>query len=171
MLPVIQIGPGIIQTSVVALITALWLGAWVGERECARRGINANEASNVVGLGVTVVFVSARIVFVLQNLPVYANAWPQAFSLSPNALSLDYGAILGLLAVYAYVQKRNIPLARFADALAPGALIAAAILAFGQFLSGDGYGMPAALPWSIELWGKHVIPFNCTTVLLPSAVC
>jgi phosphatidylglycerol---prolipoprotein diacylglyceryl transferase len=154
MLPVIQIGPAIIQTSILALIIALWLGAWVGERECKRRGINANEAWNLVGLGVAVTLLSARIVFVLQNIPVYANDWGPAFALTPNALSLDYGAIAGLIAGYAYIQRRNIPLARFADALAPGGLIAAAIIAFGQFLGGDGYGMPAALPWSIQLWGQ-----------------
>jgi phosphatidylglycerol---prolipoprotein diacylglyceryl transferase len=154
MLPIIQIGPATIQTSVLALIIALWLGAWVGERECKRRGINANEAWNIIGLGVAVTLVSARSVFVLQNIPVYANDWAQALALTPNALSLDYGAVAGLLAGYAYSQRRNIPRARFADALAPGALIAAAIIAFGQFLSGDGYGMPAALPWSIQLWGQ-----------------
>lgn len=154
MLPVIQIGPVTIQSLVLASIVALWLGTTAAERACRQRALDPNDAWNVVALALAVTFFSARLVFVLQNLPVYAGDWRQAFSPTPNALSLDYGAIFGLVAGYAYIQRRAIPLAPFADALAPGALVALAVIACGQFLSGDGYGMPTKIAWGIFIWGE-----------------
>jgi prolipoprotein diacylglyceryltransferase len=37
--------------------------------------------------------------------------------------------------------------------LTPGLLVLAGGLALADLASGDGYGSPASLPWSIELWG------------------
>lgn len=154
MLPVIRIGPAIIQSSVLALIIALWLGASIAERVCKRRGLDGGEVWNVTALGVAATLVLARLIFVLQNIPIYAGDPVGIFSLTPGALSLDYGIVFGLLAVYGYIQRRHIPLARFADAVAPGALIAIAIIAFGQFLSGDGYGTTTTLFIGVPMWGE-----------------
>lgn len=158
MLPVIHLGPAAIQSFVLALLVALWVGSFVSERACQRRGIDGNAVWNVVGIGVVVTIVSARIVFALQNWGVYANDVAQILSPTPSALSLDYGALCGIIAAYAYIQRRKIPFARFADALAPGALIAIALIAFGQFLSGDAFGTPTDLPWDVSFWGDLVHP-------------
>lgn len=158
MLPVIQIGPAAIQSLALALLIALWLGTTSAERACKRRGIDANEAWNVVGIGVPATIISARLVFVLQNWNAYANNLSQIFSLTPSALSLDYGTLIGLIITSAYIRWRKIPFARFADALAPGALTAIAIVALGQFLSGDAYGTPTDLPWAVSFWGELLHP-------------
>lgn len=158
MLPVIQIGPAAIQSLTLALLIALWLGTTIAERACQARGIDANQVWNVVGIGVPATMISARIVFVLQNWNAYANNLSQIFSLTPSALSLDYGALIGFIVAYAYIRWRKIPFARFADALAPGALTAIAIIAFGQFLSGDAYGTPTDLPWAVSFWGELLHP-------------
>lgn len=158
MFPIIQIGPAVIQSFILALLIALWLGTSIAERECKHRGIDGNEAWNVIALASATTIVSARIVFVLQNWNVYANDLAQIVSLTPNALSLDYGALIGIVAAYTYIRWRKIPFARFADALAPGALIAIAIVAIGQFLSGDAYGTPADLPWAVSFWGERLHP-------------
>ncbi len=158
MLPIIQIGPAIIQSFTLALLVALWLGTYLTERECKQREIDGNEAWNFVALAVATTLISARIVFVLQNWNAYANNLTQIFSLTPSALSLDYGMLLGLGVALAYIRWRKISFVRFADALAPGALIAIAIIAFGQFLSGEAYGTPTDLPWAVSFWGERLHP-------------
>jgi phosphatidylglycerol---prolipoprotein diacylglyceryl transferase len=156
MYPVIHIGPATTPTAFVALIAALWVGTTMVERECKRCGLAArsDDAWTIVMLAAAVAMVTARIVYVGQNLPAYASDWTEIFSLTPSTLSLDYGSIFGLVAAYAYVQHRQIPLARIADAFAPGALVALAIFAFGQFLSGDAYGATTNVPWAIDLYGE-----------------
>lgn len=158
MFPIIQIGPVAIHSLILALLVALWLGTYIAERECKRCNLDGNEVWNIVALAVVATVLSARLVFVFQNWGVYANDLAQIVSLTPNALSLDYGALIGIVAAYAYLRWRKIPLARFADALAPGALIAIAIIAIGQFLSGDAYGTPTDLPWAVSFWGERLHP-------------
>ena len=154
MYPVIHIGPATIQTAFVALIAALWLGTTIAERECKRRGLKSDDVWNIVMIVGAVTLVTARLVYVGQNLPAYESDWTEIFSLTAGTLSLDYGAVFGLVAAYAYVQHRQIPRVRFADAFAPGALAALAIFAFGQFLSGDAYGATTHVPWAVDLYGE-----------------
>jgi len=158
MLPVIQIGPASIQSFVLALLLAIWVGTFLAERQCKRLGIDANHVWNVVGIAIAVTVVSARIVFALQNWGVYANDLAQILSPTPSALSFDYGAVLGIFAAYTFIRWRRIPLARLSDALAPGALAALTIVACGQFLSGDAYGTPADLLWAVSFWGELLHP-------------
>jgi len=165
MLPVIHLGPVTMQSLTLALLIAVWLGAFVSERACKNKSLAPDHAWNVVGIGVAATLFSARAIFVSQNFAAYVNDLAQILSPTPNALSLDYGIILGCLAALAYVQWRNIPLAPFADALAPGALAAIAVIAFGQFLSGDAYGTPTDWPWAISLWGEPIHPVQLYDVL------
>ncbi|CAG0947761.1 Phosphatidylglycerol--prolipoprotein diacylglyceryl transferase [Anaerolineae bacterium] len=153
MLPVIRIGPAAMQSSALALIAALWLGAFVAEREFKRRGLRGDDAWNSVAIAVAVTLVTARLVYVAQNLDTYADAWIEIFAPVPGTLALEFGAVFGILAILGYFQHRRLDFKRVADALAPGALVACAIIAIGQFLSGDAFGTPAELPWSIVLWG------------------
>jgi phosphatidylglycerol---prolipoprotein diacylglyceryl transferase len=158
MLPVIHIGSAAIQSIVLALLIAVWLSAYVSERACQSKGIAPDHAWNIVGIGVAATIFSARTIFVLQNWGAYANDGLQILSPTPNALALDDGMLLGGGVALAYSRWRKIPFARFADALAPGALAAIAVIAFGQFLSGDAYGTPTDLPWAISLWGEPIHP-------------
>ncbi len=176
MYPVIHIGPAVIQSPILALIAALWLGAYVAERECKRRQLNAEDVWNVVGIAAVATVIAARLIYVMQNFSAYASDPLQIFSPTPGTLSLGFGAIFGLMAAYAFahrhlaesdstraasmpmtmrdIQRHGIPPALFFDALAPGALIAMAVFAIGQLLGGDAYGTPSNLPWSVFLWGE-----------------
>jgi phosphatidylglycerol:prolipoprotein diacylglycerol transferase len=154
MYPVIQIGPATMQSSVLAFILALWLGTFAAERECKPRGIKGDDAWNFVFVAAAATIFFARLIYVLQNWDVYASNWLDIFSPTPGTLALGYGAAFAIVPAYAYIQRRKIPLARFADALAPGALLAMALIALGQFLSGDAFGEPTDLPWGIWMWGE-----------------
>jgi phosphatidylglycerol:prolipoprotein diacylglycerol transferase len=163
MLPVIQIGPAAIQTSLLALVAAIWLGGMVAEREAKKRTLNGDVVWNLISIGAIVTLIAARLVYVVQNFSAYAGDPLQIFSPAPGTLALGYGAIFGALAAYAYTQRKKtlaphasagVPHARLLDAMALGALVAIAIFSFGQFLSGDAYGTPTNLPWAIFLWGE-----------------
>jgi phosphatidylglycerol:prolipoprotein diacylglycerol transferase len=158
MLPVIQIGPAALQSMMLAMLLALWLGSFIAERECNRRGIPGNQVWNIIAIAVAVSILFARIIFVLQHWSIYAAAPLQIFSLTPTALAIEYGTLFGIFAAYVYVLWRDIPLARFADAVTPGALVAIFIFAIGQFLSGDAFGAPTTLPWAVAFFGTLVHP-------------
>ncbi len=162
MYPVIHVGPAAIQSSILALIVALWVGAELAERGWKRRlagpeGKSAPQGEvvwNVIALVIAATLIAGRLVYVGQNQGVYAADPLQILSPTPGALSPGPGAVVGILAGLAYVQRRRVPLLSLLDALAPGILAAIGIIALGQFLSGDAYGMPTDLPWAVFLWGE-----------------
>ncbi len=154
MLPVIRVGPAVIQSAVIAALAAFYLGAYVTERECKRRGMRGDDAWNSIGIGAAVMLVAGRLVYAAQNLSAYAADPLQLLAPAPGTLAFYPGAIFGALAAYAYIQRRGVPGARFLDALAPGALSAAALFALGQFLAGDAYGTATNAPWAIFLWDE-----------------
>lgn len=154
MMPVIRVGPAAMQTASLAFILALWVGAFIAEREARRRHLRGDEVWTMLTLFLFVTVILARLLFVAQNLDAYVIDWTEIFSLSPNTLVIEYGALGGLAAVAIYVWWKRIPFARFADALAIGILVAWIIFAVGQFLSGDGYGTPTNVPWAIQFLGE-----------------
>ncbi|MBI5032024.1 MAG: prolipoprotein diacylglyceryl transferase [Chloroflexi bacterium] len=172
MMPIIQVGPASIQSLVLALLIAIWLGASITERQAKRRGIRSDDVWNIMLIGIAATILFGRIVFILQNSMIYASQPFDMFSLTASALSLDYGIAGGAIAAYTYVVWRNISFARFADALAPGALIALAIITIGQLLNGDAIGTPTDLPWAISLWGdlRHPVQIYLAMITLIGAI-
>jgi len=145
MLPVIHIGPAAIQSSILALIAAIWLGATIAEGEAKKRGLRGDEVWNIVSIGALTTLVAARLIYIAQNFSAYASDPLQIFSPAPGTLALGYGAIFGALAAYGYIQRRVIPLAPLLDSIAPGALVALGIISLGQFLSGVWHAHQIAL--------------------------
>ena len=153
MLPVIRIGPAAMQADTLALIVALWLGAFIAEREFKRRGMRCDDAWSIIAIAVSATFIAARLAYVAQNFSSYATDWLQIFAPTPGTLLLPIGALMGGITTLIYIQSREIPVARVADGIAPGALTALIVIAFGQLLSGNGFGTPSDLPWAIVVWG------------------
>src|SRR5262249_28173653 len=72
-------------------------------------------------------------------------------ALSGAGLSFYGGFLLGVLALSVYLRVYRIRFLVFADAVAPGALLARGIARLGCHLAGDGdYGLPTALPWGTD---------------------
>ncbi len=158
MLPIIHVGPAAIQSSIISFAAALLIGGMLAEAIGHRRGLKGDATWNVIALGSVVTVVAARLVYVVENWTAYASDWSSLFALTPGTLDLEYGALCGLIAAVAYLRHQGISLAGFADSAAPGALVAMAIWAVGQFLSGDAYGDTTNVPWAISLYGEFRHP-------------
>ncbi len=159
MLPVLKLGPFVVSSVLATLLAALWLGMEVAEREGKRLGFLHGEVSNTLSLALAAGIVSARLAHVARYWSAYQPDLTQVFALTPSALDPVAGAAFGLLAAYIYLQRRQVNLANFLDALAPALALVSAVVSLGNLLSGDAFGAPAPnLPWAIELWGERRHP-------------
>ena len=66
--------------------------------------------------------------------------------------------VVGFGAGAIYGFKYQLPLWRTLDALAPGIATLGLALGIGHLASGDAFGAPARLPWSIYLWDDYRHP-------------
>jgi len=158
MFPVIQIGPLALYAPALMLLAGAWAGAWLAEKEAARIGLPAERVSTLVLVGLIGGLIGARLGDVARSPSAYL-ADPLAL-LSPSPATLDplTGLLVGAAAALAYLWRRGLPLRPTLDALAPG--LAALLVGVGlaHLASGDAFGAPATLPWSIYLWDEYRHP-------------
>jgi phosphatidylglycerol:prolipoprotein diacylglycerol transferase len=170
MFPVLHIGPFAIQTPSLILLLAAWLGIWSSEREGVRRRLPAGAIANLGIFAALGGLLGARLGYALLNRSSYAADPLSVLSPTPSALEPAAGIGTALIVGVIYGQRKNLPLRGALDALAPGVTVLGIGLALADLASGDGYGAPARLPWSIVLWGASRHPSQVYELLGALAV-
>lgn len=165
MLPYIPLGPFLLQTPGLALLIGLWIGASLAEKEAKRLKINAAVVYNLVFFGLIAGIVGARLAYAVRYLSAYLDNPLGLFSLNPNTLAPSDGIIIGLVVAVLYSWRKKLPLRPTLDALALGLSAFLVLLGVAHFLSGDAFGAPAEIPWSIYLWDESRHPSQIYEVL------
>ena len=170
MFPVLQIGSIEMPTAPLVLLLGVWAGSWLAEREAIRLGLNGDSVAGLVLIGLVGGLIGARMGYVAQHLGSYLTDLPGVFSPNPTTLALAPGLLIGSMAMLIAGQRRKLPFWRTLDALAPG--LAALMVAIGvaHLASGDAFGAPARLPWSIELWEEARHPSQVYEIIAALAV-
>jgi prolipoprotein diacylglyceryltransferase len=109
----------------------------------------------------------------LSHWENYALNLTQALSLSRSALAVGEGLIIAGLVVLIYLQRNKVPLGDFFDAAAPGLALALIIGHIGALLGGEALGLPADLPWAVEIGGtaRHPVQlYNAAAALIILAI-
>lgn len=158
MLPILQIGPLSLQTPGLILLLGLWSGLSLAERYAERFGLNAAQLYNLTFRILIAALVGARFAYVLRFPQVFRSSPLSLFSLNPGLLE-PWGAALAALGIgFLYLKRQQIPPLKAFDALTPTLAVLACSLHLANLASGNGYGLPADLPWAIELWGMRRHP-------------
>ncbi len=158
MLPIINIGPFALPLPGLLLILGIWLAMITLDREANRRELSANTLNNLVVTGLIGGIVGARLGYVLRHLDVYRDTLPDMLALNAHALSPGDGLLFGLLAALIYAQRKELPLWPTLDALTPGLALFTIFIGLCHLASGDAYGAPTSLPWSLDIWGAERHP-------------
>lgn len=153
MLPTIEIGPLVIPSAGLVYILGTWLALTAIEKAAARLDLNIAATYGLAVTALAVGFISARLAFVALHWDAYRQnllgiVWPLT-----SGYHLGAGLFFGTVAGFFYGRAKKLPAARTLDALAPGIIIALMTITLADFLAGPGYGLPADLPWSIDLFG------------------
>ncbi len=158
MYPYLRLGPFILPMASLALLSGLWLGLPLMEREAARLKMNVSMLSNVIFYSLLAGAVGARVGYALEFSSAYLANPFSLLALTPTTLSPSAGLVVGLTAFVIFIQRKELPIGPTLDALAPGLALFMVLVGLAHILSGDAYGAPTTLPWAIRLWNEYRHP-------------
>lgn len=152
MLPTLQLGPLALPMGPLVVLIGVWLGvSWV-EREAARLTLDRDRLSTLALIGLIAGVVGGRLAYAVQHFEAYAADPLGLISNNLATFAIVEGIVSGVLAATLYGRIHKLPLRRTLDALAPLLIALSGSIALAQLASGDGFGTPTDLPWSIRLW-------------------
>jgi prolipoprotein diacylglyceryl transferase len=156
----VAIGPLTIHFYALCIVAGVSFALWLGNKRFisaypTAHGVVSDIAIFAIPAGV----IGGRIYHVITSPEAYfgSNGHPaDALKVWNGGLGI-WGAIaLGTcaasIAYFKLAQKRELPsFLAFADALAPGILIAQAVGRWGNWFNGELFGRPLQAPWSLEI--------------------
>jgi phosphatidylglycerol:prolipoprotein diacylglycerol transferase len=158
MLPILQIGPLVLQLPGLLIILGIWLGSHLAERSASQRQLPALKISNMIFYALIAGIIGARLGYVLRFLDLYLQSPLGILALNLNTLSSLEGGVAAVLVALIYAQRASLPLWRTLDALATGIPVVMIFVGLAHLASGDAFGAESELPWAIELWGARRHP-------------
>ena len=170
MFPVIDIGPLAIQAAGLLLILSIWLGLWLSGKLATHLGTNGDVIENGIMTAFLVGIVTARIGFALTNPTILKEDPLSLLSLSPSMLDANFGLLAGLLVLLITYQKQHLPLWPTLDTLSPLFILAFTGVQLANLANGNAYGLPADLPWGVDLWNAQRHPVQIYTLILTAAL-
>src|SRR5690625_643377 len=148
------LGPLPLRAYALAIIAGIIVGGWVGSARYRKRGGPEGLIVDALMWAVPAGIIGARIYHVISTPGPYFGPGGdplKALYIWEGGLGV-WGAIpAGALVAWLYLRRRGLRLSVFADALAPGILIAQAIGRIGNYFNQELFGAPTDLPWGLQI--------------------
>ena len=154
MLPVLHIGRLAIQTPGLVLLVGIWLGLWLSEKKCTGSAIKPETINNLEFAGLIAMVVGGRLAYSAEHLTAFIKSPGSLVSLNLALFDLPAGLVIGLVVSIWYAIRHRLEFLSLLDTLTPGLAMFMVALSLADLASGNAYGKPVHLPWSIFLWGE-----------------
>jgi prolipoprotein diacylglyceryl transferase len=164
----IDLGPLRIHFYALCIVAGIIVAVFLTNARLTRRGAEKWVVIDICLLAVPIAIVFARIYHVVTHSGFYfgpgSNPWNplqpgSVWAIWEGGIAI-YGALIGgALGAYLGCKWTGIRFWTFADALAPGLIIAQAMGRFGNWFNQELFGQPTDLPWGLEIApGNSAIP-------------
>jgi phosphatidylglycerol---prolipoprotein diacylglyceryl transferase len=152
-----MLGPIPIRAYALCIIAGIVVAVLWGERRFVARGGQPGTVTDVAVFAVPFGLVGGRLYHVITDWQTYFGPGGDplgALRIWEGGLGI-WGAIaLGAVGAWIGCRRRGVPLGFFADAVAPGIVVAQAIGRLGNWFNQELYGAPTTLPWGLEIYER-----------------
>ncbi|WP_037570095.1 prolipoprotein diacylglyceryl transferase [Phaeacidiphilus oryzae] len=149
-----HVGPVPIRAYALCIIAGIVVAVWLTQRRWAARGGNREDVFDIALWAVPFGIVGGRLYHVITDPELYFTRGEQpirALYIWDGGLGIWGAVALGAVGAWIGCRRKNIRLSAFADALAPGLILAQAIGRWGNYFNQELYGDPTKLPWGLEI--------------------
>jgi prolipoprotein diacylglyceryl transferase len=150
-----ELGPLPLRAYALCIVAGIVAAVWLTEKRWAARGGAPGDVLDIAVWAVPFGILGGRLYHVISSpRPYFGEGGDplRAFAIWEGGLGI-WGAIaLGGVGAWIACRRRGIPLPAFADAVAPGLLVAQAIGRLGNWFNNELYGGPTDLPWALRIY-------------------
>ena len=149
-----DVGPLRIHFYAVFILIGIAVAIFLGNRRLVSRGGEKWVVLDVALWTVPFGLIGARLFHVVTHPTDYfgpGRNMLEIFAIWNGGLAIFGGLILGAFGAYVGCRQAGIRFLSFADAIAPGVLLAQAIGRWGNYFNQELFGKPTDLPWAIEI--------------------
>lgn len=150
----IELGPFRIHFYALFILAGMALAIWIADRRLQSRGAKSGLALDISLWTIPFGIIGARIFHVLTHTDDYfyeGADLTDVFKIWEGGLAIYGGLIAGALGAYLGARQSGIKFWAFADAVAPGILLAQGIGRWGNYFNEELFGQPTTLPWGLEI--------------------
>ena len=152
---VIDLGPLPLRAYAFCIIIGIVVAVLWGNRRFVARGGRPGRVTDIAVFAVPFGLVGGRLYHVITDNELYfragRNPW-KAFAIWDGGLGI-WGAIaLGAVGAWIGCRHYKVPLSAFADAVAPGVIVAQAIGRLGNYFNQELFGRATDLPWGLDVY-------------------
>lgn len=150
----LSLGPVSLSFYALCIMTGIVVAVWLTNRRLTARGGTFGQALDVVMWAVPFGIIGGRLYHVITDYQLYfgpgKDPWG-ALRVWEGGLGI-WGAIaLGAVGAYIGCRRNKVNFLAFADAAAPGILIAQGLGRWGNWFNNELYGDPSTLPWALQI--------------------
>ncbi len=147
-----EVGPFALRYYGLCIALGIIVATWLTGRELERKGYDRTLALDSLFFIVPPGFIGARAYHVITDYDLYANdPFPGVFAVWNGGLGIYGGVVGGFIGLLIFARLRGISPFAFADATAPGLVLAQAIGRWGNYFNQELFGRPSDLPWAIRI--------------------
>ena len=152
-----MLGPIPIRAYALCIIAGIIVAVMWGERRFVARGGQPGTVTDVAVFAVPFGLVGGRLYHVATDWETYFGPGGDpigALKIWQGGLGIWGAVALGAVGAWIGCRRRGVPLPFFADAVAPGIVVAQAIGRLGNYFNQELYGGPTTLPWGLEIYNR-----------------
>lgn len=135
-----QFGPIKVAWYGIIIAIGMFVAVWLSMKEANKRGIGEDFIVDLAFWIIPIGVLGARLYYVLFELPSYLSNPIRIFYIWEGGLAIYGGLIAGILTLYWYSNKKDVPVWLLLDVLAPHVMIAQAIGRWGNFINQEAFG-------------------------------
>ncbi|KQY25371.1 prolipoprotein diacylglyceryl transferase [Cellulomonas sp. Root485] len=154
-----HLGPFPLRAYAFAILLGIVVALWMTRRRWIERGGEPDTTLEIAFWAVPFGIVGGRIYHVITSPDAYFGVGGdpvRALYIWEGGLGIWGAVALGGVGAWIGCRRQGVRLAPWADALAPGLLVAQAIGRLGNWFNQELYGGPTTLPWGLRIDAAHM---------------
>jgi len=139
----------------ICIMIGILLALWVTHRRYAARGGDTDMVWDAAIVAIPAGIIGGRLYHVITDSDKYFcdTCNPvSALNITAGGLGIWGAVALGAVGVALLFRWKKVPLAPFADAVAPAVILGQAVGRLGNWFNQEIYGRPTDLPWALDIY-------------------